>query len=74
MAAAAADFLRPIRAALDAEPSARANWDAFPRSAKRGILEWISTAKRPETRMRRVEQTAALAAQNIRANEWRPAR
>lgn len=63
-----------LRAALDAESSARANWDAFPRSAKRGILEWISTAKRPETRMRRVEQTATLAAQNIRANEWRPAR
>lgn len=63
-----------LRAALDADPAARANWDAFPRSAKRGILEWISTARRPETRMRRVEQTATLAAQNVRANEWRPAR
>ena len=60
-----------LRAALDADPAARANWDAFPRSAKRGILGWISTAKKPQTRTRRVEETATLAAQNIRANQWR---
>ena len=36
-----------LAAALDAEPRARAEWDAFPRSAKRGILEWIASAKRP---------------------------
>ena len=38
---------------------------------KRGILEWILNAKRPETRHRRVEETARLAADNIRANQWR---
>ena len=63
-----------LRAALDAEPSARANWDAFPPSARKAILTWISTAKRAETRLRRVEETATLAARNVRANEWRPAR
>ncbi|NJM75701.1 MAG: hypothetical protein HC852_07850 [Acaryochloridaceae cyanobacterium RU_4_10] len=51
---------------------ARKNFDAFPRSAKRGILEWIATAKKVETRARRIEETVRLAAENVRANQWRP--
>jgi uncharacterized protein YdeI (YjbR/CyaY-like superfamily) len=51
-------------------PSARENFEAFPRSVKRGILEWILNAKRPETRQKRVDKTARLAAENIRANQW----
>ena len=50
---------------------AAANFAAFPRSAKRGILEWIAQAKRPETRSKRVSETAARAAENVRANQWR---
>lgn len=60
-----------LRAALDDDPDARRHWDAFPRSTKRGILEWISTAKKPETRNKRVTETAKLAADNIRANQPR---
>jgi uncharacterized protein YdeI (YjbR/CyaY-like superfamily) len=60
-----------LRAALDADARARAAWDAFPRSAKRAILEWIAAAKRPATRERRVAETARLAAEGVRANEWR---
>lgn len=59
-----------LRLALDSNPPAAANWEAFPRSTKRGILEWIVQAKRPETRAKRVEETARLAAQNLRANQW----
>lgn len=51
--------------------SARANFEAFPRSAKRGILEWIVQAKTAETRAKRVAETARLAEQNQRANQWR---
>jgi uncharacterized protein YdeI (YjbR/CyaY-like superfamily) len=58
--------------AFEVFASAAANFDAFPRSAKRGILEWIEIAKKPETRAKRVEETARLAADNIRANQWRP--
>ena len=58
-------------AALVAMPPAEANFMAFPRSAKRGILEWIHTAKRPETRAARVAETARLAQLNERANQWR---
>lgn len=56
---------------LDANPAASQYFEAFPRSVKRGILEWILQAKKPETRARRIEETARLAAQNIRANQWR---
>jgi len=60
-----------LAAALDADSGARRNWDAFPRSAKRAILEWISTAKREETKARRIDQTVRDAAENIRANQPR---
>ncbi|MBJ2122643.1 YdeI/OmpD-associated family protein [Arthrobacter sp. MSA 4-2] len=51
---------------------ARSNWDRFPRSTRRGILEWIVQAKRPETRRTRIMETARLAALNERANQWHP--
>jgi uncharacterized protein YdeI (YjbR/CyaY-like superfamily) len=59
-----------LRAALDADPDARRHWDGFPRSTRRAILEWIGSAKRPETFHRRITETARLAAQNGRANQW----
>lgn len=61
-----------LAAALDAAPPAREEWEAFPRSAKRGILEWIVQAKRSETRAKRIEETARMAAKGERANQWRP--
>lgn len=39
-------------------------------SSKRAILEWINTAKRPETRHARIRETVALAARGIRANHY----
>jgi uncharacterized protein YdeI (YjbR/CyaY-like superfamily) len=60
-----------LAAALAAQPPAAENFEAFPRSVKRGILEWILQAKRPATRAARITETAALAAENKRANQWR---
>lgn len=57
--------------AFAARPGAQANWDAFPPSARRGILEWILNARRPETRAARIATTAELAQRNERANQWR---
>jgi len=57
--------------ALAAHPMATAHFDAFPRSVKRGILEWIKQAKRLETRAKRIEETARLASENKRANQFR---
>jgi len=58
-----------LTAALDAAPDARRNRDAFPRSARRGILEWIGTARRPETRARRIQETTTPAACGERADQ-----
>lgn len=58
-----------LRVALDAHPPARPHWDAFPRSAKRALLVWVVTAKRDETRARRIEETAIAAQRNEHANE-----
>ncbi|MEZ0483164.1 YdeI/OmpD-associated family protein [Fibrella aquatica] len=59
-----------LQEALLATPPAEENFSAFPKSTKQGILQWILNAKRPETRAKRILETATLAAQNIRANQF----
>ena len=59
-----------LDSALQAYPPARRHFEAFPRSVKRGILEWIASAKKPETRAKRITETAQLAQENLRANQW----
>ena len=61
-----------LRTGLDSQPPAREHWDSFPRGVKRGILEWISLAKRPETRAARIQETIDRARVGERANQWRP--
>ena len=57
--------------ALSTNKVAQEYFNAFPRSVKRAILEWIAGAKKPETRAKRIEETVASAAKNVRANQWR---
>jgi uncharacterized protein YdeI (YjbR/CyaY-like superfamily) len=57
-----------LQAALDANPPADKHFHAFPPSTRRTILEWITLAKHPETRARRIHRTVTQAAQNLRAN------
>lgn len=59
--------------AFHRNPPAADHWASFPRSVKRGILEWIAQAKKPETRARRINETAQKASRNERANQWRTA-
>ena len=47
---------------VPADPAARATWDAFPRSVKRGLLELVLQAKKPETRARRIATIVTDAA------------
>lgn len=47
------------------------NWNNFPPSARRGILEWIFNAKRPETRKKRILETVQMANENKRANQYK---
>ena len=60
-----------LAARLDADPAARGHWDAFPRSARRAILEWIGNARTTATRQARIGRTVSDAARGIRANQWR---
>ncbi len=56
-----ADF----KAALDANPIARQNYDAFSPGAQKRYLFWINNAKRADTRARRVRAALALLAKNV---------
>ena len=59
-----------LRKTFKANPGAQGHFEAFPRSSNRAILEWIGNAKTEATRAKRVGETAALAAGNVRANQW----
>ena len=65
---------KDLAAAFRRHAGSRKLFDAFPPSARRAILQWIDQAKRVETRAKRVEETARLAKDNVRANQWRPQR
>jgi len=60
-----------LRTSLDATPDARREWEAFPPSVRRAILEWIENAKTEGTRARRIATTVDEAAVGRRANQWR---
>ena len=57
--------------ALRKEPEAEKYFNAFPRSSKKNILEWLHNAKQAETRNKRIEETVRLAKDDIRANHYR---
>ncbi|MEM1240821.1 MAG: YdeI/OmpD-associated family protein [Cyanobacteria bacterium P01_H01_bin.26] len=57
-----------LAAALEANLQAKGYFEAFSPSSKKGILQWIKSAKRAPTREKRIAKTVELAAQNIRAN------
>jgi len=59
-----------LRSAFQRLPGAKANFQAFSRTNQRMVLEWINNAKKPETRKRRIEETAAKACRNEVANLW----
>jgi uncharacterized protein YdeI (YjbR/CyaY-like superfamily) len=51
-----ATFAPAEQAALDANAAARAFWDAQPAGYRRTATFWVASAKRPETRARRMAQ------------------
>lgn len=73
------DYLNDVEALIDppdltaALTAAKGTgfWTAQPRSIRRGALEWIKTAKTPETRARRIKDVADSAAQCLRPSPFR---
>ena len=59
-----------LAAALAQSPAAKAAFDAFPPGCRREYIEWITGAKRPETRARRVSEAVAWMAEGKRRN-WK---
>ena len=52
--------------ALKANKKAKKNFESFPPSLKQQFTYWISSAKRPETRTKRIQETVARAERNER--------
>jgi uncharacterized protein YdeI (YjbR/CyaY-like superfamily) len=63
------DLLEPpeLAAALDADPTARRHWDAFPPSARKQMLWWVISAVKDDTRQRRIATIVEQAAAGRRA-------
>ena len=59
-----------MQALFDKNKTAFENWENFPPSTKRGILEWIFNAKRAPTREKRIRETVEKAGENVRANQY----
>jgi len=56
--------------ALAANPAAQATYDGFPPSCRREYLDWVTEAKRPETRQKRLAQAIEWMAEGKRRN-WK---
>jgi uncharacterized protein YdeI (YjbR/CyaY-like superfamily) len=59
-----------LSAALEANAAAAATFAGFPPSAQRDYVEWITDAKRDETRVRRLAQAVEWMAEGKRRN-WK---
>jgi hypothetical protein len=59
-----------LAAALAANPTAQAHFASFPPGCRREYLDWVTSAKQPATRAKRIDTTVAQAAQGKRLN-WK---
>lgn len=53
-----------LQQALELNPIAQSNFIAFNKTTKKNILFWIASAKRPATRLQRIQQTIQSALDN----------
>src|SRR5262245_8744606 len=56
-----------IVAAISADPAARRHFESLATHYRNGFVDWIESAKRPETRARRIAETAAALREGRRA-------
>ncbi|MDQ8758267.1 YdeI/OmpD-associated family protein [Sphingosinicella sp. LHD-64] len=59
-----------LRAALDGNAAAAATFDGFPPSSQRDYVEWVTEAKREETRAKRVAQAVEWLAEG-KKRHWK---
>ena len=58
-----------LRAALDSNRVAKRHFEAFPASIRKQMLYRVESAKRPETRVKRIAEVVDLASRNERPNQ-----
>ncbi len=59
-----------LTAALGTDPAAAPGFEALGTSAKKAIIFWVTSAKRPETRARRIAEIVRYAAAGRSPLEW----
>ena len=66
------EFIMPkdLQKAFAKNKKALQYFDAFPASVKKGIYQWISSAKQETTKQKRITETVQFAEKNIRANQY----
>lgn len=62
---------KELKNLLSKNKKAKTHYESFPPSSKKIILEWIYSAKKEETKMKRIEETVTLAAKGIKAHHYR---
>jgi len=62
---------KDLAAALAANESAQHGFEAFAKSVKKQLLQWVYTAKRPETRARRIETIVEAAVEGRNPLQWK---
>ncbi len=62
---------RDLTKALKSQPGAKEYFMCLSKSVKKSMLQWIVLAKRPETRQKRIEEIATLAAQQLKPKQFR---
>jgi uncharacterized protein YdeI (YjbR/CyaY-like superfamily) len=67
---AAIEMPDDLAAALRANPAAQATYDGFPPGCRREYLEWVTSAKRPETRSKRIAEAVQMMAEGKKRN-WK---
>jgi uncharacterized protein YdeI (YjbR/CyaY-like superfamily) len=68
------DMIMPddLQAALDADAMAKQGFEAFSNSVRKQLLQWVYTAKRSETRQKRIATIVESAVEGRNPLEWSP--
>lgn len=61
-----------LQKAFSKNKKAKQFFEAFPASVRKRLFWWVASAKREETRNKRVNEIVVLAEKNIRANQYVP--
>lgn len=62
---------KDLEIAFQSQPGAADFFNSLSKSVKKMILQWLILAKRPETRQKRIAETAELAAQKLKPKQFR---